>query len=92
MNQNIKTKRLNLKWVQLKQKQQICVSNTLRIHYIRFVLENNRKPNKTEKEFIIACAYMELEEKEIFIAENELRKYFESRLVKYDASIKKLKF
>lgn len=82
----------NLKWFQLKKQEQICVSNILRNHYMRFVLEKEKKPNKAEKEFIVACSYIELEDKEIFIAENELRKYFESKIPKYDLSVKKLEF
>lgn len=77
------------KWCQLKQKEQICVSNLLRENYIKFVLEKERKPNKTEKEFIVACAYLDIQEKKIFISVNEVRKYFESRIEKYDKSIEK---
>lgn len=80
----------NKKWCQLKKNEQVCVSNILRNRYIQFVLEKHRKPNKTEKEFILACAYLEIGENEICISENELRKYFESRIPKYDISIEKL--
>ena len=80
----------NKKWFQLKKNQQICVSNLLRNQYIEFVLEKGRKPNKTEKEFIVACTYLETGENKIYIAANELRKYFESRIPKYDISIEKL--
>lgn len=79
----------NKKWCQLKKKEQICVSNSLRENYIKFVLEKERKPNKTEKEFIVGCAYLEIQEKEIYISVNEVRKYFESRIQKYDKSIEK---
>lgn len=80
----------NRKWCQLKRNQQVCVSNILRNQYIDFVLDKGRKPSKTEKEFIIACAYLESSEMEIGISTNELRKYFESRIPKYDISIEKL--
>jgi len=80
----------NKKWCQLKKNEQICISNILRNQYIDFVLDKGRKPNKAEKEFIVACAYLEAAENEIFIFENELRKYFESRIPKYDISIEKL--
>ena len=80
----------NKKWCQLKKNEQICISNILRNQYIDFVLTKGRKPNKTEKEFIVACAYLEAEEIEIGISVNELRKYFESRIPKYDISIEKL--
>ena len=85
-------KHINKKWCQLKQKEQICVSNSLRENYIKFVLEKERKPNKTEKQFIVACAYLEIQEKEIYISVNEVRKYFESRVQKYDKSIEKAGF
>ncbi len=80
----------NKKWCQLKKHEQICISNILRDHYIEFVLEKGRKPNKTEKEFIVACAFLRTVENHIGISENELRKYFVSRIPKYDISIEKL--
>jgi hypothetical protein len=80
---------INKKWHQLKQKQQIIISTMLRDLYIKFVLENNRKPNKVEKQFIVANVYLELQEKEIWIADNEISNYFESRISKYDKSIEK---
>jgi hypothetical protein len=80
----------NKRWCQLKKNEQICVSNILRNEYIEFVLEKGRKPSKTEKEFIVACAYLETRENKIYISANELRKYFESRIPKYDISIEKL--
>jgi hypothetical protein len=89
-NTNMDTSENNRKWCQLKKNQQICVSNLLRNQYIEFVLEKGRKPNKTEKEFIVACTYLETIENKIYIAANELRKYFESRIPKYDISIEKL--
>lgn len=79
----------NKKWHQLKQKQQIIVSTQLRDLYIMFVLENKRKPNKAEKQFIVGKVSLELQEKEIFIADNEINKYFESKLSNYDKSIEK---
>jgi hypothetical protein len=54
-----------------------------------FVLENKRKPSKTEKQAIAGKVFVELEEKEIFIADNELYKYFESKISNYDKSIEK---
>jgi hypothetical protein len=80
----------NKKWHQLKPKQQIIVSTLLRDSYIMFVLENKRKPSKTEKLSIVGKVFLELQEKEIFIADNELNKYFESKLSNYDKSIEKL--
>lgn len=77
------------KWHQLKQKQQIIVSNLLRDLYIMFVLENERKPGKVEKQSIVRKVSLELEEKEIFIADNELYKYFDSKISNYDKSIEK---
>ena len=80
----------NKKWCQLKKNDQICISNILRNQYIDFVLEKSRKPNKNEKEFIVACAYLETVENQIDISVQELRKYFKSRISKYDFSIEKL--
>lgn len=79
----------NKKWHQLKQKQQIIVSTLLRDSYIMFVLENKRKPGKSEKQLIAAKVFSELQEKEIFIADNELNKYFERKIPNYDKSIEK---
>jgi len=55
-----------------------------------FVIIKDKKPNKNEKEFIIACAYLEIVENQVYISEHELRKYFLSRIPKYDISIEKL--
>jgi hypothetical protein len=77
------------KWHQLKPKQQIVVSTLLRDSYIMFVLENKRKPGKTEKQSITGKVLLELQEKEIFITDNELYKYFESKIPNYDKSIEK---
>ena len=80
----------NKKWCHLKQKEQIVVSTMLRDLYMIFVLENKRKPNKAEKQFIIARVYIELEETKIWISDKEISKYFESKISNYDKSIEKL--
>lgn len=80
----------NKKWCQLKKKEQIIISTMLRDLYIKFVLEHKRKPNKAEKQFIVAHVYMELEEKNIWIPDNEINKYFKSKICNYDKSIEKL--
>lgn len=80
----------NKKWCQLKQKEQIAVSTMLRDLYMIFVLENKRKPNKAEKQFIVARVYIELEETKIWIPDKEISKYFESKISNYDKSIEKL--
>jgi len=80
----------NKKWCQLKKKEQIVVSTILRDLYIIFVLGNKRKPSKAEKQFIVACVYIDLEEKEIWIPDKEINKYFDSKLSNYDKSIEKL--
>lgn len=80
----------NKKWCQLKKKEQIIVSTMIRDLYIRFVLENKRKPNKNEKQFIVANVYLELEETEIWIPAKEISKYFDSKIANYDKSIEKL--
>ena len=85
-----KNLRINKKWCQLNPKQQIRVSTILRDNYINFVWGNDRKPDKVEKELIIARTYLELGEEKIYISETELRRYFESKLHKYDNSIDKL--
>jgi hypothetical protein len=80
----------NKKWCQLKKKEQIIVSTMLRDLYIKFVLDNKRKPSKSEKQFIVACVYIALEEEKIWIPDNEINKYFESKICNYDKSIEKL--
>lgn len=86
---NSEVKQFKKKWCQLKQKEQIWISTLLREKYINFVLEKERKPNKSEKEFIVACTYLEIEEKGIQVAVNEVRKYFENKIERYDKSIEK---
>jgi hypothetical protein len=81
----------NMKWHQLKQKQQIIVSTLLRDLYIMFVLENKRKPSKSEKQLIVGKVCSELQEKEIFISASDVTKYFESKLSNYDKSIERSK-
>lgn len=53
------------------------------------MLENKRKPNKAEKQLIVGNVFLELKEKEIFMADNELNRYFESKIPNYDKSIEK---
>lgn len=89
-NANEKLLKPNKKWCQLKKKEQIVISTMLRDLYIEFVLKNKRKPNNAEKQFIVACVYIELEEKKMWIPDNEINKYFESKLSNYDKSIEKL--
>lgn len=89
INVSQKDTRVNKKWIQLNQKQQIRVSTILRDNYINFVWNNNRKPDNVEKDFIVAQSYLELEKEKIYISESELRKYFQKRLPKYDSSIAK---
>lgn len=89
INISQKNTRVNKKWIQLNQKQQIRVSTILRDNYINFVWNNNRKPDNVEKDFIVAQSYLELEKEKIYISESELRKYFQKRLAKYDSSIAK---
>lgn len=90
INTSTRSPRVNKKWCQLNQKEQIRVSTILRDNYINFVWSNERKPDKIEKEFIIAQTYLELEPENIYISESELRRYMEKRLPKYDSSIEKL--
>ncbi|SFB11146.1 hypothetical protein [Clostridium frigidicarnis] len=82
----------NKKWCQLNKKEQIIVSTMLRDLYIRFVVENNRKPNRDEKQFIVATVYLKTEEEDIFIPANQINKYFQSKIPNYDKSIEKLGF
>lgn len=82
----------NKKWCQLNKKEQIIVSTMLRNLYIRFVVENNRKPNRDEKQFIVATVYLRTEEEDIFIPANQINKYFQSKISNYDKSIEKLGF
>lgn len=89
LNTNEKLIKPNKKWHQLKQKEQIIVSTQLRDIYIMFVLENKRKPNRAEKQLIVRKVSLELQEKEIFMADNDINKYFESKLSNYDKSIEK---
>lgn len=79
------------KWQQLKMKDQIIASSMLRDRYIKFVFENNRKPNNDEKKFIAAAVFTELEEKDIFLKDNEIIKYFKKKIPDFDKSIEKLK-
>lgn len=89
INVSEKNNRVNKKWIHLNQKQQIRVSTILRDNYINFVWNNNKKPDKVEKDLIIAQSYLELEKENIYISESELTKYFQKRLPKYDSSIDK---
>lgn len=84
------TQKIKKKWFQLKQKEQIKVSNMLRERYINFIVRNNRKPNKEERRFIVSDVYLELEELDIYIKDNEVCKYFESKISKYDKSVEKM--
>lgn len=79
------------KWQQIKMKDQIIASSMLRDRYIKFVFENNKKPNNDEINFITAAVFTELGEKQIFIKDNEIIKYFKKKIPDFDKSIEKLK-
>ncbi|MDV3429522.1 MAG: hypothetical protein LIR50_21280 [Bacillota bacterium] len=79
------------KWQQIKMKDQIIASSMLRDRYIKFVFENNKKPNNDEIKFITAAVFTELGEKQIFIKDNEIIKYFKKKIPDFDKSIEKLK-
>lgn len=89
-NEN-KTFKSYKKWQQIKMKDQIIASSILRDQYIKFVFENNRKPDNDEKKFIAAAVFSELEEKEIFLKDNEIIKYLKKKIPDFDKSIEKLK-
>lgn len=90
INCNVALVQKNKKWCQLKKNEQIHISNILRNLYMDFVLIKDKKPNKNEKEFILACAYLEILENKVYISEHELRRYFLCKIPKYDISIEKL--
>lgn len=78
------------KWVQLNMKEQIKISTMLRERYINFIVENKRKPSKDERRVIAGNVYLEIEEVGCEVSDNEICKYFESKVSKYDKSIEKM--
>lgn len=79
------------KWNQLKMKEQIVASNSIRTLYMKFVLENKREPNSAEKIILVAKSFTELKEKNIFVKDNEINMYLKKKLPDFHKSIDKLK-
>ncbi|WP_010299258.1 hypothetical protein [Clostridium senegalense] len=82
--------KIKKKWIQLKKREQIKVSTMLRERYINFIVEHKRKPNREERKFIASKVYLETEEMKLEISDNEICKYFESKISKYDKSVEKM--
>ncbi|MFA9422302.1 MAG: hypothetical protein ACERLG_01900 [Sedimentibacter sp.] len=90
-NKKTDKKRQYKKWNQLKMKDQIIASYILRNFYITFVLQNDRQPNSCEKILIVANAFSELEEKNIFVKDNEINKYLKKKISDFTESADKLR-
>lgn len=81
----------NKKWSQLKMNQKELIDNKLKEEYTGFVLKNNRKLNKEEKEEILSSVYHMIEEKGIWIPFDEVKQHFQGKIQKYDNQVTKEK-
>lgn len=72
----------NKKWSQLKLKQKEFIYKCIKEEYNSFVQENKRIPNKKEKIFILDKVYSIIQERDIWIPYNEVKRFYQSKIVK----------
>lgn len=70
-------------WAHLKNKQKDWILQQSRNKYVEFISKSNRHPNKNECVEIVNEVYSLIENAEIWIPYNEIRKVFNSKLNKY---------
>lgn len=78
----------NKKWNDLKIKQKEWIASSLREKYIKFSNLNKRLPNKLEKIQILDLVYSDIKEKDIWIPYKEVEKYFNSKINRYNTTLK----
>lgn len=80
---NGKLLQTNKKWSHLRQKQKDYISNWLRREYIQFVKTHYRKPRKYEHDEILYEVMYQIQEREIWIPYDEVKKYYVSKIGKW---------
>jgi len=76
MGADRKLSQTNKKWSQLKSGQKDWISQQMKLEYIKFVEEQNRLPNKDEKEALVSVVYQLIGEKGIYIAYHDILKRY----------------
>ncbi|MBJ7987327.1 transposase [Bacillus cereus] len=77
---NGKILQTNKKWSHLKQKQKEHISNWLRREYTQFVKIYHRKPRKYEHDEILHEVMNQIQEREIWIPYDEVKRYYLSKI------------
>ncbi|MED1436568.1 transposase [Bacillus mycoides] len=80
---NGKILQTNKKWSHLKQRQRQHISNWLRREYKQFVKTHYRKPKKYEHDEILHEVMNQIQEREIWIPNSEVKKYYVSKIGKW---------
>ncbi|PEB54562.1 transposase [Bacillus sp. AFS098217] len=79
----------NKKWSHLKQKQREDISNWLREAYISKVKTNNRRLKPAEHEDVLEQVLTKIHEREIWIPEYEVERYYKEKINKWHNKIEK---
>ena len=76
MGADRKLSQANKKWSQLKSGQKDWIAQQMKLEYVKFVEEQNRLPDKDEKEALVSVVYQLIGEKGIWIAYHDILKRF----------------
>jgi hypothetical protein len=84
-HEKINDKLLNLdkKWHHLSCQQREWIVSQFREGYVEFLNANNRHPQKEECQKILELVYTKIQEREIWIPYNEVKRAFSSKLSRY---------
>lgn len=76
MGADRKLSQTNKKWSQLKSGQKDWIAQQMKLEYVKFVEEQNRLPDRDEKEALVSNVYQLIGEKGIYIAYHDIMKRF----------------
>ena len=77
----------NKHFTDLKMKQRESIQEWLYIETLCFYRNNDRMPNKSEREIIIKYVYNRIRTADIWIPYGEVKKYYLSRLIHFEKRI-----
>lgn len=86
---NGKLLQTNKKWSHLKMRQREEIYNYFKEEYKKFFKENNKVPTKEDRRIILDKVYSLIEDREIWIPYNEVKRFFSSKIIKLNKMLLK---
>lgn len=84
---NGKLLQYNKVWSHLKAKQKEWISDLLRTKYIQMCKAKGKELNNEEKDEVLLFVMDKIDEREIWIPDYEVKKYFSSKINKWKKSV-----